>query len=279
MSDTTETTHETSAAQPEAIQVESTEKNEKDKPLLLGMFLDFGQIRSEGDSCVEDVTPRQKAVIRAVRSFSANNPTYKAPYMAVDLAARSDVGLLHRGQKMDPAAPLFPLSAAAVSNPSVKVIVSAHDVVDVAHLASPTQSVLKTNPAFPVYTWFQAANLILDIAGKAGRVIPFPLDQDDGSVMFHALRVDPAEYKTYQEVLAYAVNTNGLKEGFDIAARLSYEILSKRGLTELTAKQVDHIITHVMLKSNAQIRGVILENAGRDEIDDEAMRDKISIFF
>ena len=259
--------------------VESSEKNDKDKPLLVGMFLDFGQIRCDGENCIEDVSTRQKAVIDAVRRLSANNPAYKAPFMAIDLAARQDVGLLHKGEKMEPVAPIFPLSAAALSNPSVKVIVSANEVVDVGHLGSPTQSVLKCNSAFPAYTWFQAANLILDTAGKAGRIIPFPLDQEDGSVMFHALRVDPAEYKNYQEVLAYAVNTNGLKEGFEIAARLSYEILSKRGLSELTANQVDHIITHVMLKPYAQIRGLVLENAGREELDDAAMRDKISIFF
>ena len=149
---------------------------------------------------------------------------------------------------------------------------SAWDIVNMDHLSSSSNSIVKCNAAVPVYRWFQAANLILKYRDVAGRIVPFPLDQEENQTVFHMLRVTPEEFAQYQNLLEFAGSQQSLERAFEISARFSYEILLKRGITELTAKQVDHTMTHVILQDGSKIHGVAIENASREDLVSENLR-------
>ena len=105
------------------------------------------------------------------------------------------------------------------------------------------------------------------------------MDQDDGMTTFQMLRVDPREYMEYERVLEFSVKQRGIEEGFNIAAKFSYEILSNRGIKKMTHGEVDKTLTHVMLQSNGRLRGVLLHNAGRDELECDELKKNHFIYY
>lgn len=258
---------------------ESTEKNDKGAPLAYGELVDFGALPMEED-CVEDLTVRQKELIKAIDKMKKSS-NFNPPYMVIDLAHQDDIGLLVEGEVYREDLDGKLLTADAKENPAVKILLPANQICDLSSISADNMggmSVVKCNPAIPVYRWFQAANLMLKYCDQIGRVIPFPMDQEDGQTTYHMLRVDPREFMTYQKLLDFSVQQNGVEIGFNTAAKYSYEVLASRGYNELTAEQVDKFITHVML-GPAKMEGVLVLNGGRTEIDTEEMREKRSVYY
>lgn len=259
---------------------ESEEKTINGKgPLAFGEFVDFGTIPYDED-CLEDLNDRQKALIKAIDQMKKEG-NFNPPYMVIDMAHQDDIGLIVDGEKYKEDLTDKVLSPDAKENPAVKILMPANLICDLSNISGDKaggMSVVKANPSIPVYRWFQAANLMLKHCDQIGRVIPFPMDQEDGQTTYHMLRVDPREYMAYQKLLEFSVQQNGVQLGFNIAAKYSYEVLSNRGYNELTAEQVDKFISHVML-SKGEMKGVLVVNAGRSEIDTEEMREKRSIFY
>lgn len=258
---------------------ESEERGVEGGPLAFGEFVDFGALPYDED-CLDDLDARQKELLAAIDRLRAEGD-FNPPYMVIDMAHQDDIGLLVDGEKYEEDLAAKALAPDARDNPAVKILMPANHICDLSNISGDTaggMSVVKANPAIPVYRWFQAANLMLKHCDQIGRVIPFPMDQDDGQTTFHMLRVDPREYMTYQKLLEFSVQQNGVAEGFNIAAKYSYEVLSTRGYNELTAAQVDKFISHVML-SKGEMRGVLIVNAGRSELDTEEMREKRSIYY
>ena len=239
---------------------ESEEKNPEGNPLVTGALLDFADFD-------EDTEKFQLAMVKEMQKIAGAKP----PYMIVYLAMPEDIKLI-----MDP--PLGPAKE-GVFNPVLKLMLPASQIVDLSAISNPGNSVVKTNPCLPIFRWFQAANLLLAHMGQKGRVIPFPLDQEEGETVFHMLRVTPQEFVKYDEILKFATTNQGVDEGFLTASRFSYEVLKMRGTKELTANMVDTSITHVMLNSNASMRGVMLYNADRETLSDPEFEKSHFIYY
>lgn len=248
-------------------------------PLAYGKMVDFGLLPLEED-CLEDLDARQKELIKQIDALNKEG-NFSPPYMVIDMAHQDDIGLIVDGEKYVDKPEGKVLTPDAVSNPAVKILLPANSICDLSGIASDQHggmSVVKCNPSVPVYRWFQAANLMLSYCDQIGRIIPFPMEQDDKQITYHMLRVDPREYMEYQKLLNFCIQQHGVELGFNTAAKYAYEVLSNRGYKELTAAQVDKFISHVML-NKGEMKGVLVLNAGRSEIDTEEMRNKRSIYY
>lgn len=220
---------------------------------------------------------------------------FSPPYMVMDMALKKDVKILLRDADGNFTRPWSDEADCAAmeggkanmveegndTRPLVKVLMPCLDIVDLTSIGTPVAglSVVKCNASVPNYRWFQAANLLLKHNDKPGRVIPFPLEQEDGSMMYHMLRVGPEEFRAYQELLDYSVKQDGALKGFEISAKFAYEILSKRGVPfeKLTHEVVDKTMTHVHMMGDSRIRGVLLVNTSREELED--MQESHYIFY
>lgn len=211
-------------------------------------------------------------LIAAVRKRNVPVGTFPPPYIMLDLCLPKDIelkdGLKPTGEEM------------------LKIVLPCSFVVDLAAISNDQimgMSVVKTNAAVPVYHWFNAANLLLNFLGQEGRVMPFPMDQEAGEgqeavTVYHMLRCSPFEYKEYAKLLQFGMSCEGIQKGFLSAARFSYEVIRKRGVTELTSKEVDRLISHVMLKSPSRIECVMSSNMRLEDIDKEEL-EKAYIFY
>lgn len=244
----------------------SEEKNEDGKPLLSGFLLDL----DEWDEDDLEET-RAEEIKKAVRAVAQKNPDFKEPYIILDLAERDEIKLFDvEGGEIAP--------SGKAGKKVLRVAVSAWSIVDLRNISNPGNSVVKANASIPVYRWFQAANLLLKHTDLPGRLIPFPLDQEQGETVYHMLRVTPAEFENYQQILEFATTQLPLEGAFETSARFSYEVLKNRGITELTAKQVDYTLSHVILMRNSCIFGVALENSTMADVSSDSLRTN-SIFF
>lgn len=264
------------------------ETNQNGQPMCSGLFLDATHYND--DILIDVLNGKQNAVVEALKRLKKDKD-FNPPYMTMDLATLDDIGIIIDGEKYDAEKNkgAFPVSTEAAKNPALKLVMSAVDIVDIKSIMNTTggNSVVKCNPAVPVYRWFQAANLMLKYCDQKGRVIPFPISQqpeegkEDEEVMvtFHMLRVDPREFIEYQRFLDHCVSQDGIERGFEIAAKYSYEVLSNRGIKELTAEQVDSTLTHVILKQDARLRGVLLHNYGRDDLEDETLQESHFVYY
>jgi hypothetical protein len=254
------------------------EKNTAGEPLCSGKFIDFGVFPLEEDN-INDLNIRQKKLVEAVRSFGTN---YKPPYIVMDLATVDDIKLVVENEKYKDDFKEKKLTEEAKKNPALKFLISASEIVDLSSISDENMggmSVVKCNPSIPVYRWFQAANLMLGFCDQLGRVVPFPMDQDNGMTTYHFLRVNPREYMEYQKLLEFCVAKHGVEEGFNISSKYSYECLSARGIKKITHDEVDKTLTHVMLMKDSKMRGVLLHNAGREELDTEEIKKKHFIYY
>lgn len=254
------------------MQFVSTEKNGAGEPLLRGLLVDFGALPLDED----DLEKRAPALLEALKL--KRQGAFRPPFMIVDMAAPRDIHILVAGEPFQ-----WPeggaLSPLARDNPALKLLVPADQVVDMRFITAAGfgRSVVKCNPAFPVWHWFQAANLILKHSDQKGRVVPFPMDQDGGGTIYHMLRCDLREHLQYERILSHACATEGIEAGFRTAAKFSYEILAVRGVKELTRDQVDDTLSHVLLMEHPHMDGVLLHRAGRDEL--EGLAESFSIFY
>lgn len=258
---------------------ESEEQAMHGGPLVKGKMIDFGLIPTEED-CLEDLDQRQKELVKQVDSLKKEGH-FSAPYMIIDMAHADDVVLNVNGEKYEEKSDGKTLVPDALSNPSMKILLPANSICDLSGIGSDKMggmSVIKCNPSIPVYRWFQSANLQLAHCDQIGRVIPFPMEQEDGQMTYHMLRVDPREYMEYQKLLNFCVQEHGIENGFNASAKYAYEVLSTRGYKELTAAQVDKFVSHVML-TKGEMNGVLILNAGRSELDTEELKGKRSIYY
>jgi len=230
---------------------ETKDKNQNGNPLASGFIIDFENFI--------DPTSSLKKLVREMKT-----EVNTGPYIIMDLALPRDLNLLVDGKEFD----------SEDNSKMAKILMSANEIIDMTKIgAKMGNSIVKCNPAVPVYRWFQAGNLILKKCGQKGRIIPFPIDQENeetGEKMttFHVLQADVNEYKEYSGVMDYGIKVQGLKDGFDSSARFSYEILKRRGVTEINADAVDSIISHVMLKT-AKMHGILILNAENEDLEME----------
>lgn len=239
-------------------------------PILSGRYLDLNKVAKYDDDPFAD-EKRQKAILKALDACGIRD----RPCMAVDLAPIRDLGLTiddtpiedpHKDDKRPPCA---------------RVIVPATQIVDISSIRPPAgRSVIRCNGAFPTYRWFQAINLLLHHENKtAGRVIPFPLETNQGAnhsssvdpstILYHALRVTKAEFEAYQRLLADAVENDGVENGFFHAGKFAYEVLFNRGHKEINEKTVGEYVTNIMMMGKPLIRGVVVSNWSDDDFTKE----------
>jgi hypothetical protein len=240
-----------------SLQFETEEATSDGKPLFSGLFLDVG---AELD--------KESAIMKAVRKMQTTNPDFKPPFIVMDLATKEEVKIKGEASYGDDADDTY-VSEDYAMNPSVKMLVPCSQVVDLSKIGgiAGSTSIVKCNAMTPVYRWFQSANLLLHFADKTGRLVPFPLDQDDG-VTYHMLPVTPAEFRLYQQVLEYGTTEQGLERGFGTSARFSYELLHKRGIENITADEVDAVLCHIMVgHMNGVCEGVLLHRASREDLE------------
>ena len=269
------------------------EKNQMGAPLAYGLFLNFSQDNGIDNSNFDPMVDQdQEDLINVVRHMGKGGEDFKPPYMVMDLALKKDVNILLKDEEGnftrkwreedDNEVEEDDLSSSDM-RACVKVLMSCVDIADLTSIGTLVygMSVVKCNAAVPNYRWFQAANLLLKYNDQTGRVIPFPLEQEDGTMMYQMLRVGPDEYKVYQDLLSYAVQKDGMLEGFKVASKFAYEVLVKRGVPfeQLTHDVVDKTITHIHMMTNSRIRGVLLANADREFLSDEDLQKYHYIFY
>jgi hypothetical protein len=259
------------------MEFETRDKNGAGNPLASGLVIDLGPFH-------EDDTPaRRTHLAKAVQRLRRESETFRPPYLMVDLATTADLGLQVDGEPYDELAAYKDRERPewAPEGAMARVVLACSDIVNLHNISDERfggMSVVKCNAAVPVYRWFQAVNLMLKYSGQQGRVVPFPLDQAaqeaaDGApaqpavTTYQMMRVSLDEFAEYHKILDFGVQTQGPERGFDTSAKFSYEILSKRGITEMSSAQVDRAVTHVMLMGDSRLRGVIVLNALADDMD------------
>ncbi len=237
------------------------------RPRCSGKLIDFAH-----ESFDEfDEEERQKLLLMALTAQGIST----RPCMVIDLAAPRDIDLIVDGKKLE----LTEEQKAETQPKCTRVVVPVTDIVDIRNLKPKLgRSVIRCNPAYPTYRWFQAINLLLHYKNKTqGRVIPFPLEttvQDENGnerpeIIYHAMRVSKSEYMLYQKTLNDCVSVDGLFIGFQMAAKMAYEILAMRGVTEITEAIVSHFVTDIILMGTPTINGVLVLNSDKEHFSEE----------
>ena len=243
------------------MEFQTDEKNARGEPLIEGLYVDVGKEYE-----------KEEPITRAIRGMQDRDPNFKAPFLVMDLALPEDVKLSesseakYAGDDADDSA----VSDDYELNPCVKLLVPCSQIVDLSKSSGVAGStkVAKCNQMIPAFRWFQAANLLLHHQDLPGRVIPFPLDHDEGTT-YHMLPVSRHEFGLYQQILEFGTTNQGVEKGFATAAKFSYELLAKRGITELKADQVDALLAHVMVGHNGdRCKGILLDRASRSDLED-----------
>lgn len=251
--------------------VSTTNHKGEQVPLAAGKLVDFSSVSSEDVDCAQK---RQKMLLKALVDVGI----HERPLMVIDLAPMRDLELVidHDKDWVDP-------DPTNQKPTCARIVVPATQLVDITHLKPKIgSSLVRANPAFPVYRWFQAINLLLAFDEQKGRVIPFPI-QGEGTnanapreMLYHVLRVFPDEYIAYQKLLKLAVDNDGVENGFFHAAKFSYEVLFLRGYKDITQKVVGELVTDIMLMGKPVIKGVLIDNANIEDF--EGLADSHSIY-
>lgn len=236
----------------------------KDLPLASGKYIDFNDIDDDDIECTEK---RQKMLLSALKAMEI----IERPMMAIDLAPLRELQIVIDGEEwVDP-------EPDDTRPECARIVVPASQIVDIKFLRPKLgNSIVRCNPAYPAYRWFQAINLLLHYQGQIGRVIPFPIQKIDKNnnrsdeFIYNILRATKREYMEYQKLLAEAVKNDGLEQGFFHASKYGYEVLFKRGFQKITEKVVGDHVTDVMLMGQPVINGVLLCGAKPDDFEDLA---------
>lgn len=246
-----------------------TEVHDGEKvPLLSGRYLNFKKVADDDDPFANE--KRQKALLQAMREMEMT----ERPCMVVDLAPMRDVEAIIDGKAWEPT---DPSELEEKRPPCAKLVVPASQLVDIEHLRPKVgRSVVRCNKAYPAFRWFQAINLLLHHKGIEGRVIPFPLETNPdaktpspATILYHVMRVSKEEFEMYQKLLQQACDNDGLEMGFYHAAKFSYEVLFKRGYTEISEKVVGETVTNVVLMGKSLMRGVLIEGVQPEDFTEE----------
>jgi hypothetical protein len=235
---------------------------ESGKPLMSGHFLDFAEFQEY------DTDSKQKALLKALRDMKITD----RPCMVIDLAPMRDMGGMFMGEvkweeSEEEAKESYP--------PAVRIVLPVSQLIDLKNIKPPLgKSIIRVNASVPTPIWFQAANLQLHHKGAMGRIIPFPLEQEDGKFMYHAMRVDPDEYKEYNALLTECVSRDGVEQGFFIATKFAYVVLDRRAerlgrkITEVSNATVGKSITDVVIMGDSYMHGVLIANSEPEDFED-----------
>lgn len=255
---------------------ETTDKaiHSETQPLASGLIIDFAQFPEY------DTEARQNSILTGLSKLGLT----QRPCMILDLAPVDALNLLVDGKPYEPVAP--PPKSGDDSEdedtkkklpPMARIVLTADSLVDLTNLRPVAgSSIIRANGAVPSYRWFQAANLLLHGKDEFGRVIPFPLEQENGDTTYQAMRVNPDEFRQYQGLLKHAVDQDGLEQGFFIAAKFAYQVLLDRGHSEISHKQVGKFVTDIAVMGDSSMKGVLILNSGGDDFEDIS---RLSLYF
>lgn len=217
----------------------TVEQNARGAPLMKGKFY---RINPDTDDATD-------VVIEAMQSFKKNDKNLGKqviPMILMDLAPADMIKILDSEDQ-----PItYPEHEA---NSLVRALVPASYIVDLkkvigAHIGG--NSIVKANQAFPVHIWFHAANMLMLFHQTNIRLMPFPIEQEEGGIVYQMLAVTMDEYKLYEEVLHYGIQAEGLVAGFATSSKFAYEVIKRRGIVNMSHAEVDQILTHVFLDHN-----------------------------
>jgi hypothetical protein len=243
--------------------------NSETVPLASGIIVDFAEFQEY------DTEGKQNAVLTALSRLKLT----QRPCMIMELAPVADLGLQVDGKDYEPG-PTGTQDENDVEKklaPIARIVLPVDSIVDLTQLRpSAGSSVVRANGAVPSYRWFQGANLLLQDKKEFGRIIPFPLEQDNGDITYQVLRVSPEEFKQYQQLLEHATKLDGIEQGFYIAAKYAYQCLLNRGHSELTYKAVGKFVTDIAIMRDSRMHGALILNSGGDDFEGI---ERLSLFF
>jgi hypothetical protein len=238
-------------------------QQDTDEPMAMGLLVDFAMFGED------DVDLKQGALLRALSDLKL----LERPCMVLDLAPVRDLELVLSDKDYEESE----AEKAELRPPCARIVLPAAQIADV-RLLQPTvgSSIVRCNASVPVFRWFQAMNLLLHEKKTPTRAIPFPMEQKDGSVTYQVMRVTPEEFRQYQELLRHCVDQDGPAQGFAIAAKFAYELLVRRGHTEITFAQVGHLVTDIVIMGKSHMRGVLVTNSTAEDFEGA---EKLSLYF
>jgi hypothetical protein len=254
------------------------------EPLLAGIVVDFADANEDVDPFA--VETRQKHLINAMKEFNLTD----RPCMAVQLNSVDQLGLLARPHGSNDESDWSEYRYKHVAIPddkhkrlgAARIVVPAVQIADLSNLSPEIgQSVVKVNPAYPPFRWFQSINLQLKHkAETGGRVIPFPLQSNtrhdaDGNlldpmetIIYKVLKVDHQTYLEYFRLLEEAVKQDGPHRGFYHAAKFGYEVLLRKA-GKVTQELVENNVTAAVPYGKPRMRGVLVLNSTQEDWDED----------
>lgn len=247
------------------------------QPLAAGEFIDFSVFDEN------DVFGKEELLVNTIKAFG--DIYHKKPLLGIDLAFMDDLDLIFHDNT-----PWKQIKKKKRARQSLhhekqkklccKVFVPAEQVCNITWINPASgKSIVKVNHAFPAYRWFHAANLQLKHKGLTGRVIPFPIEQRGGNITYHMMKVSYEEYLEYEAIIRQGTNIgHDVHTVFHNSSKFSYRLLqTKRGVEKLTHTEVDKHLTNVIFVQNSYIRGVLVANAERDDL--EGLEDSHYIYY
>ena len=184
-----------------------------------------------------------------------------APYIAMDLSYAEALNLAKDDGTLI-------VDADKKNRKAIKICMQAKDIADITHFATKGNSRVYVHREVPVYRWFHAINIQLRDKNIALRAMPFPIENTmsetshQGTIFYQILPVTVQEYNLYEQVLHANLHNGGNlvdpEEAFALTAKMSYQILSNRGIKEMTHEQVDSYLVHVLISKQSSMHGVFI---------------------
>jgi hypothetical protein len=238
-----------------------TKHEESGTPLASGEFIDFAEFQEY------DTESKTKAMLAGLRKMKITD----RPCIVIDIAPMRDLGLFLDGIEWKESEE----DAKNKTPPCARIVLPVSQLIDLKNIKPAMgKSILRANASVPTPIWFRAANLKLHHQNALGRIIPFPLEQEDGRCIYQAIRVDMDEYKEYNALLTECVSRDGVEQGFFIANKFAYEVLMRRAkrhgkeLNELTHATVGRSVTDLVMMGNSYMNGLLIANSEKDDFED-----------
>ena len=227
-------------------------KTKEGDPLAYGSFLDFSLLPDDDED-------KMKILWKTL-----NERGLKPPFLVMDLSAPKDLGLILNEKPYKGKDP--------TSVKPIRIVMSCSDIVDMTHFPAQGNSRVFVHREIPPYRWFHAMNVQLKELGNGLRIIPFPIEttydegaKRHGDVFFEAMPSTEKEYSLFEGVLHAMLHSNtnvtDVPGAFKEAAKMAYQVLFDRGLKgQLTEKEVDRFLSHVLISKKPNMHGVFIEN-------------------
>ena len=224
-------------------------------PMAGGLIVDFGTLEED------DREAKEQMLLKAMNDMKMT----QRPCMIMDLAPVRDLELTIKGEDW-----IESDTDKLVKQPKcARIVIPVSQIVDLTNVQPVMgSSIIRCNGCIPCYNWFRAANLELHAKNNPMRIVPFPMEQKSGDITYQAMRVVPAEFRAYQELLDHAVSQDGVEKGFMIAAKYSYQVLVDRGHKEITFSQVGYMVTDIVIMGKSVMRGILITNSTDEDFVD-----------